>query len=198
MKQMKLWWRKIAVVFITILTLGIYTPTNLLEVDADKRDDSNLSSSSDIETTSVIEETTQSYIAEDPREAYLEHLHKEAKELSLEKFGPRITDKVENEFAAVILPQMETLLANLVEHSEEYKDIAITEKPSEGYGERIFNVSNNNTNETLVKFHVRRENRPLEGHYFNFHYHLNEDRFQKHYHIGDIYWDKNTPPKWMA
>ncbi len=198
MKQMKLWWRRIAVVFITILTLGIYTPTNLLEIDADKRSDSNLSSSSDIETTSVIEETTQSYIVGNPKEVYLEHLHKEAKELSLEKFGPRITDKVENEFAAVILPQMETLLADLVEHSEEYKDIAITEKPSEGYGERIFNVSNNNTNETLVKFHVRRENRPLEGHYFNFHYHLNKDRFQKHYHIGDIYWDKNTPPKWMA
>lgn len=195
---MKLWWRRIAVVFITILTLGIYTPTNLLEIDADKRSDSNLSSSSDIETTSVIEETTQSYIVGNPKEVYLEHLHKEAKELSLEKFESRITDKVENEFAAVILPQMETLLADLVEHSEEYKDIAITEKPSEGYGERIFNVSNNNTNETLVKFHVRRENRPLEGHYFNFHYHLNKDRFQKHYHIGDIYWDKNTPPKWMA
>ena len=195
---MKHWWRKIAVVFITILTLGIYTPTNLLEVDANKRDDSSVSSSSDLETTSVIEETTQSYNVEDPREAFLGHLHEEAKKLSIEKFGTRIAGKVEDEFSAMILPQMELVLSDLVEHSDIYKDIAITEKPSDGYGERIFNVSNNSTSKTLAKFHVRRENRPLEGYYFNFHYHLSEDGFQKHYHIGDIYWNKNTPPKWMA
>ncbi|MFD1064672.1 YpjP family protein [Oceanobacillus locisalsi] len=195
---MKLWWRRIAVVFITILTLGIYSPTNLLEVDADKRSDSNISSSSDIETASVLKETTQSYIVEDARQAYLKHLQKEAKALSLEKFGPKITDKVEGEFAAVIFPQMETMLADLVEHAEAYQDIAITEKPSKGYGERMFNVSNSHSGETLVKFHVRRENRPLEGHYFHFHYHLNADGFQKHYPIGDIYWDRNTPPKWKA
>ncbi|WP_080872149.1 YpjP family protein [Oceanobacillus timonensis] len=195
---MKLWWRRIAVVFITILTLGIYSPTNLLEVDADKRSDNSVSSSSDIDTASVIKEATQSYIVEDARASYLKHLQKEAKVLSLEKFGPKITDKVEDEFAAAILPQMETMLVDLVEHSEAYNDIAITEKPSKGYGERMFNVSNNRSGETLVKFHVRRENRPLEGHYFHFHYHLSEDGFQKHHPIGDIYWDRNTPPKWMT
>ncbi|GIO24627.1 YpjP family protein [Oceanobacillus sp. J11TS1] len=195
---MKLWWRKIAVVLITIVTLGMYTPTNLLEVDADKRSDNSLSSPSDVETVPVITESTQSYIVKGSRESFLEQLQEEAKELSLEKFGPRIADRVEDEFTAVILPQMETVLAGLVEHSPVYKDIAITEKPSDGYGERIFNVSNNSTEETLAKFHVRRENRPLEGHYFNFHYHLSEDGFQKHHYIGSIYWDKNTPPKWMA
>ncbi|MFD1415991.1 YpjP family protein [Oceanobacillus jeddahense] len=192
------WWRKIAVVFITILTLGIYTPTNLLEVDADKRANSSVSSSSDIDAASAAVDTTQSYIIEDPREAFLENLHEEAKTLSIAKFGPRIADKLEDEFTVMILPQMEIVLADLVEQSAMYKDVAITEKPSEGYGERIFNVSNNSTNETLAKFHVRRENRPLEGYYFNFHYHLSEDGFQKHYHMGDIYWNKNTPPKWMA
>ncbi|WP_152657028.1 YpjP family protein [Oceanobacillus sp. CFH 90083] len=195
---MKLWWRRIAVIFITILTLGIYTPTNLLEIDADKQEDSSVSSSPDIEVTSVLKEPTSSYIVKDAREAYLEHLHEEAKELSLEKFGPRIAEKLENEFTAVILPQIEAVLNDFVGHSQDYKDIAITEKPSSGYGERIFNISNHSTNETLAKFHVRRENRPLEGYYFNFHYHLKEDGFQKHYKIGDIYWDKNTPPKWMA
>ncbi|WP_040978076.1 YpjP family protein [Oceanobacillus jeddahense] len=192
------WWRKIAVVFITILTLGIYTPTNLLEVDADKRANSSVSSSSDIDAASAAGDTTQLYIIEDPREAFLENLHEEAKTLSIAKFGPRIANKLEDEFTVMILPQMEKVLADLVEQSAMYKDVAITEKPSEGYGERIFNVSNNNTNETLAKFHVRRENRPMEGYYFNFHYHLSEDGFQKHYHMGDIYWNKNTPPKWMA
>lgn len=195
---MKIWWRKIAVVFITILTLGIYTPTSLLEVDADEQNDRDMASSSGVETPPSVAEVPQPYIAEDSRETFLKQLHEEAKERSLEKFGPRIAEKVEEEFIEVILPQIETVLADLVEHSPAYKDIVLTENPSDGYGERIFNVSNRQTNQKLAKFHVRRENRPLDGHYFNFHYHLYADRFQKHYTIGTIYWDKNTPPKWMA
>ena len=76
--------------------------------------------------------------------------------------------------------------------------IKITEQPSGNYSEKIFNLSDGASGKELIRFHVRTEKRPLEGYYYNFHYHTYEDRFVAHHNVGDIYWSKNTPPKWLS
>src|SRR5699024_7191724 len=101
---------------------------------------------------------------------YLTIMQEQAKIQSMAKFGPRIAEQVEDEFNTVILPEMEKVLEQLyAEAGEEMAPYySITENPAEGYGERIFNVMDLRTEEDIAKFHVRRDNRPLDGHYFNF------------------------------
>lgn len=200
---MKLWMKKIAVAIIAIATLGMYTPTALLEVDADENKN-DLSAKADYnqETLTIAEQAIEDYQATILEEEtdYLTDLQEQARIQSLLKFGPRIAEQVEDEFTAVILPKMEAVLENLFAEAdeEEVPYYGITENPAKGYGERIFNVSDLRNGEELARFHVRRDNRPLDGHYFNFHYHLSNDNFKAHHNLGEIYWDKNTPPKWMA
>lgn len=198
---MKIWWRKIAVVLITILTLGMYSPTTLLEVDAQKENGSvSSSSNADQETVARTIEIQDDIPAttEEDLDTALNRLMSQAQEQSMIKFGTKIATKVEDEFNQEILPKIEEVLHTLLEETETaYTFLSITEDPSSGYGERIFNVYDEKTKQHVAKFHVRRDNRPLEGHYFNFHYHLSTDKFKVHHDIGDIYWDKNTPPKWM-
>ena len=123
----------------------------------------------------------------------------QAKEKALTKFGPRISGSIEQEFTDLILPQIESVLGSILNESgESYTYYSIAEEPAGGYGERIFNVYDELGKKNIAKFHVRRDNRPLEGYYFNFHYHLSSDSFKEHHQIGDIYWNKNMPPKWMA
>lgn len=187
---MNLWMRKLAVALIAILTLGLYTPTYLIadeennEVITPKEND-NQELAVDVHSES--EEETNS----------IEYLTEKAKEQSFAKFGPKITKKVENEFNQIILPNIEEALNSILEDSD-LMYVSITEQPAKGYGERIFNVYNELTKEDIAKFHVRRDNRPQDGFWFNFHYHLKEDNFEAHHLLGEIYWDKNTPPKWMS
>lgn len=198
---LKLWMKRIFVALVAIATLGMYTPTALLEVDAEESKN-NLS-----EKTDVDQEVHQPDIAnlgnyetilEEPD--YIKILQEQARNYSLQKFGPRIREQVGDEFMDVILPKMEEVIERLVaeggEDSARYYEI--TEKPAKGYGERIFHVTDQRTGKDLIWFHVRRDNRPLEGYYFNFHYHLSKDGYQEHHELGEIYWDKNTPPKWMS
>ncbi|MHA6250524.1 YpjP family protein [Oceanobacillus sp. CAU 1775] len=195
---MKLWMKKIAVVMVAILTLGTYTPAALLDIHGEDNKN-NLSSKSD--SVTVEKQQVSDYQTTLQEEVdYLASIQAQAKAQSLLKFGPRIAEQVEDEFISIILPQIETVLADLFAEADEdtVPYYGITENPANGYGERIFNVTDLRTEEDLAKFHVRRDNRPLDGYYFNFHYHLSNDGFKEHHHIGDIYWDKNTPPKWMA
>jgi hypothetical protein len=185
---MNLWMRKIAVALIAILTLGLYTPTYLI---ADEENNEVISpKENDTHDLAVKFHSTDETVG-------ISSLTEKAREQSLAKFGPRISEKVENEFNQVILPNIEQALESILVN-EEVTYISITEQPSKGFGERIFNVYNELTNEDIAKFHVRRDNRPLEGYWFNFHYHLKEDNFEAHHTLGEIYWDKNTPPKWMS
>ncbi len=199
---MKIWMKKIAVALITIVTLGMYTPTALLEVDADdNKDDFSSKADYNQEALASTEQAIEDYhsVIYEEETDYLVQLQEQAKAQSLLKFGPRITDQVGDEFSAVILPQIEAVLEDLyVAAGDEAPYYGITENPAKGYGERIFNVTDLRTGDDLARFHVRRDNRPLDGHYFNFHYHLNKDGFKEHHDLGEIYWDKNTPPKWMA
>ena len=203
---MKLWMRKALVTLIAVVTLGMYTPTALLEVEAEESKN-NLATKADIDqaeqqTRVETYETYETYepVLEETEPDYIKLLQEQARIQSLAKFGPRITERVGDEFMEVILPKMESVLESLAEEAGE--DVAryyeITEKPARGYGERIFHVTDQRTGKDVIWFHVRRDNRPLEGYYFNFHYHVWKDGFQEHHELGEIFWDKNTPPKWMT
>src|SRR5699024_12744030 len=88
----------------------------------------------------------------------------------------------------MILPEIENVITHmLTDMEDEAPYIGITEKPSTGYGERIFNIYDYRTQRDIARFDVRRDNRPQDGYWFNFHYHLGDDNFEKHYEIGEIY-----------
>lgn len=123
-----------------------------------------------------------------------------AKEQSYIKFGTKIGPKISNEFDSIIFPKMEEAIAMTVEGLDDKSlaSLTISEKPSGNYGEKIFNITNNETGMDLIRFHVRTEKRPQDGYFYNFHYHSAEDDFMAHNNLGDIYWEKNTPPKWLS
>ncbi|WP_237566134.1 YpjP family protein [Oceanobacillus massiliensis] len=198
--------RKLVVVLVTIATLGIYTPSALLQVDAEENKDT-FSSNTDVnESVSESAEAEKIDFNFERAEEYsidsvLNQLTEKAKQQTITKFGPKIAGQVEDEFSSIILPNIEAVLQTIVEDSataDNFTYLEITEDPAKGYGERIFNVYDRKKEQNIAKFHVRRDHRPLEGYYFNFHYHISSDGFKEHHDIGEIYWDKNTPPKWMA
>ncbi|HEY4601694.1 MAG TPA: YpjP family protein [Cerasibacillus sp.] len=208
---MKLWLRKIVVAFVAVMTLGLYIPPIALTLDADESKDAISEKSNIDEQQSAVavveheirdERRSQPTLEDRPtaRETYLEHLTEGAKEQAFMKFGPRMIDRVEDEFTTDILPVIEDVIEAVIDRADEDElaYYAITEEPAHGFGERIFNVYDVRNQSDLVRFHVRRENRPLEGYWFNFHYHLSDDQFETHHDIGEIYWDKNIPPKWMS
>ncbi|GIO26623.1 YpjP family protein [Ornithinibacillus bavariensis] len=189
---MNRWMRKIAVALIAVLTFGLYTPTYLI---ADENNNKEVISPEDSNRGNVAVLPIRQEAQEETD--IIRTLTEKAKQQSLKKFGPKISEKVEDEFMEVILPNIELALKSIVKE-DEAAYISITEQPSNGYGERIFNLHNEQTNQDIAKFHVRRDNRPQEGYWFNFHYHVMEDNFEQHHALGEIYYDKNTPPKWMA
>lgn len=208
---MKLWLRKLVVAFVAVMTLGIYIPPITLTADADESKDA-ISEKSNINDERSTAAVTENEIEEEQwgqqtfgdfpalKEVYLEQLTENAKDQAFMKFGPRMIDRLEDEFTTDILPVIEDVLEAVFDQADEdeLRYYAITEEPARGFGERIFNVYDMRDQSDLIRFHVRRENRPLEGYWFNFHYHLSDDQFEAHYDIGEIYWDKNIPPKWMS
>ncbi|TMW70481.1 hypothetical protein FGB90_17500 [Alteribacter natronophilus] len=130
----------------------------------------------------------------------IDRITEEAREHTLRKLGPKISRQIEDEVMSAIMPNMEDVLNTIIEEAGEdrYSGFTVSEEPSAGYGERIFNIHDTETDEDVAKFHVRRDNRPRDGYWFNFHYHLSRDNFEEHHQLGEVYWDKNTPPKWMS
>jgi len=200
---MKLWMRKIAVAIVAIMTFGFYVPPGLT-TDVEAENNKNELSNSDINqetVTSVLEilEEDEPELAQS-KDDHLHTLTDQAKELTLIKLGPRITSKLDENFMDTILlnieDTMDSILSGLPE--EKYAYLNITETPAVGFGEKIFHIYDDETNEDIIRFHVRRDHRPWEGYWFNFHYHINADDFEGHHEIGEIFWDKNMPPKWMA
>lgn len=199
---MKLWMRKITVVLVTIMTLGLYVPPLSLDVDAEENKDALASNpdSFDGATLTVTEIAEDEIIPDNDEDYFIETLTEKAKEQTITKLGPRIAEQIDNEFFDDILHNMEDVVQSVLvdagEDASEY--IGITEHPSKGFGEKIFNIYDYRTHKDVARFHVRRDNRPLEGYWFNFHYHLSNDGFEEHHVIGEIFWDKNVPPKWMS
>jgi len=204
---MKIWMRKVAVVLVTIMTLGIYVPPISLDVDAEENKDALSSKSDNHEAISNAVSEVKEEIdykldsdEDEDKDYFIQSITEEAKEQTITKLGSRIVNQIDEEFLNDILLNMgevlQTILVDTNENGSQY--YGITERPSEGPGEKIFNIYDYRTQKDVAKFHVRRDNRPLEGYWFNFHYHLSNDNFEEHHEIGEIYWDKNIPPRWMS
>lgn len=181
------------------MTLGVYIPPTYLNVNAEE---SNEAVSSEVDVSIPAAEATRE---EDTIDAdydngdFISLLTEQAKKQTHMKLGPRIMNQVEDNFTNTILPNMEMVLTNVLEDAQKASPfLAITEGPSQGNGEKIFTIYDYQTKKDIARFDVRRVKRPLEGYWFNFHYHVNADDFQEHHEIGEIYWDKNSPPKWMS
>ena len=204
--KMPLWMKKSVVVLLSIMTLGLVSPNDFYwfdeakatKPDNDKALGNAVFEENSIAAPSVYIESDHETEEIDERMRLLENLSEKAEQNSYIKFGDRIGPRIEDEFTSIILPKMEEAIAAYVNEcpDAELPYIAITENPSSGLGEKIFNVYNSNTKENLILFHVRRENVPQEGHWFNFHYHTAADQFVAHHSLGSIYWDKNAPPHW--
>ncbi|QQZ11099.1 YpjP family protein [Heyndrickxia vini] len=198
---MKQWLRKSVVVLVSILTFGLVTPAHAFwnenqEVDKVKHESAN----SSYQQTSTNENVFITDKENVDRQQLINRLMIEAEKQSYEKFGSKITPVIEDEFREVILPKIQEAIEMTIAQypNEELSSLAITETPSAGVGEKIFHIYNAKTREDIIRFHVRRDHPPMDGYYFNFHYHTRFDEYQAHHDLGKIYWDKNTPPKWMA
>lgn len=197
------WLRKSFVVMVTILTFGMITPSQAFLFDHANGDRSSKRETIESETTDnhVVEKEfhdTQSSILD--RESFIQNMVKEAEDQAYIKFGPRIKPVIEDEFKEVILPKIERAIETVAFQFNEgnLSNLAITEFPSGGNSEKIFHIIDRTKKQDIIRFHVRKDHPPQEGYYFNFHYHTYHDQFQTHHDLGVIYWDKNTPPKWMS
>lgn len=202
---MKLWMKRISVFLITLMTLGLYTPPIHLNTDTDNDEYfTEKSKASDeiaapvFDVADEIDFTQES----DTTDYIINSITEKAKEQTISKMGPRIINQIETDVMATILPNLEEVLQMILADAgeDQINYYGISEQPlsTSGYGEKIFNIYDFRTKKDVARFDVRRDNRPGEGYWFNFHYHLSGDNFVEHHHIGEIYWDKNMPPKWMA
>lgn len=193
------WIRKSLVVFVSILTFGLVSPSpsSLYNNNNNDKKPSDESKTPFLEERKLELESIEDE-ALNEREKVLSQIMQEAEMQSYMKFGRKIKPVIEEEFRVAILPNMEKAIAEVTSifPEEDLSQLTVTEFPSAGVAERIFHLQKNN--EDIIRFHVRRDRPPQEGYWFNFHYHTYHDQFHGHYYLGEIYWDKNTPPKWMS
>lgn len=199
---MNRWMRKTLVILFTIVTFGLVAPPAALTIG----EQSSKHSLKETETTFQVAEQdnfgpfdTFEEVGQ-TKEEYISDLIIQAKQQSYEKFGTKIGEVIDEEFNEVIFPKIEEVIAYYVneQDDDQFRNIAISRRPSGGLGEKIFHIYNRETNEDVLRFHVRRDHPPQQNYAFNFHYHTYHDSFQSHKELGVIYWDHNTPPKWKT
>lgn len=202
---MKTWVKKSIVIMVSFLTFGLITPTHEIWEAFDHNPSNRASIGPEPRTSTAVAAEHDDYQDEqiqiqEEEIDYNALLLDAAREQSYIKFGTKVGPKISNEFDSIIFPKMEEAIAMTVANlgDQSAASLTISEKPSGHYGEKIFNVINNETGADVIRFHVRTEKRPQEGYYYNFHYHSAEDEFMVHHNLGDIYWEKNTPPKWLS
>ncbi|WP_243385172.1 YpjP family protein [Bacillus kexueae] len=193
---MNKWVRKSLVALFTIATFGLVTPPAALTADENYPNTSTHSQESSESTLAnvVVSESFEEQKHEDFAHIILE----QAKLQSFEKFGGKIGPQIEEEFNAVIFPKMEEEIHTFLQEEEHFDQLVLSNNPSGGRGEKIFHLYDEKTGQDLLRFHVRIDHPPQEGYWFNFHYHTYHDHFSTHYELGSIFWDYNTPPKWMT
>lgn len=195
-KTVKKWLQKSLIIMVALLTFGVITPGHELWNALQDKGDSKLEEGPTKDASYHIGLAEPEVDQPSLEEAFVQS----AKQLSYEKFGTKIGPIIEDEFDEVIFPKIEEAIHVTLRDSEDLhkRRLAISEKPAGDYGEKIFHVYDKDLRKDLIRFHVRTDKRPQEGYYFNFHYHVAEDEFTSHRTIGDIYWSKNTPPKWLS
>ncbi|MED3662344.1 YpjP family protein [Ureibacillus terrenus] len=199
---MKKWLKQSLVFLVALITLGFIPPSHSIWEQLENGQDSNRTTSSDYNNIDVQEETVgeapseEGLAADDPIGSIIRLAH----EQSYIKFGSKIGPVIEDEFEERIFPAMAQIIASKLDRLDDQAKqyLTITEKPGGNYSEKIFHIADGRTGKDLLRFHVRTEKRPQEGYYYNFHYHTYEDDYESHYTIGDIYYSKNTPPKWLS
>ncbi|MEK4522138.1 YpjP family protein [Psychrobacillus sp. FSL W7-1457] len=191
---MKKWFQKSIIITVAFLTFGLISPNHVIWEQL-------LESKVPMKSVSA-EKHTVEYDQVSLKESidYSEKITLAAKEQAYIKFGARIGPVIQNEFDEVIFPRIQEAINTTLVSVDDQKaaNLAITEQPSGEYYEKIFHIFDETTKKDLMRFHVRTDKKPLDGYYFNFHYHLAEDKYSKHYALGEIYWSKNTPPKWLS
>ncbi|MBB5172605.1 YpjP family protein [Texcoconibacillus texcoconensis] len=209
---MKLWLKKISVVLITLMTVGMYIPPTYLDgnaesskavSDSEDQGEALAAEPNAVNTEESLDEDSsieEAFADLDSNTYVIDALSEQAVDYTMAKLGPKIIEKVEDDVMTTILPNIEEVLEMLLheEDPEKLKYLSISELGSSPYGEKIFHLYDDLSEEEIAMFHVRRDKKPKDGYWFNFHYHLSDDDFEEHYNIGDVYWDKNTPPKWMS
>jgi hypothetical protein len=221
--EMPLWLRKIVVALITVFTLGLVTPpANFLANVSGSTSKANLvNSNSEDATKDTIQNVTLSVEQSNTEPNYrlpwpevaagleseenidtyfMDYSKYHVNQQAMTKFGERISSKIGEQFTNEISPKIyEAIELFTKEVSEDsIPHLTITEKPSSGYGEKIFHIYDVRDGADRFRVHVRREHPPQNGYWFSFHYHTISDQFQAHHDLGKIFWDNNTPPKWMA
>jgi hypothetical protein len=192
---MKNWIQKTLVITVALLTFGVISPNHVIwENLLDEKTNSKSISSQNTPHTYAVD------WADEHPSTFIEDAVTQAKEQSLLKFGTRIGPVISDEFDEVIFPKIqEAIEMTLVGmDNRTLKSLEISQNPSGEHSEKIFHIFDTETRSDIIRFHVRTDRKPQEGYFFNFHYHTVEDKFAKHYSLGDIYWSKNTPPKWLS
>ncbi|NYF24736.1 YpjP family protein [Sporosarcina sp. JAI121] len=199
---MKRWLQKTLIVAVALLTFGAISPnheiwTSLQDKDISKHavDPSRSDDYSIGLADSLADESSN-----DNSESIEELFIMSAKKLSYMKFGTKVGPVIADEFDNIIFPKIEEAIQMTLASSGDLdkRRLAISEKPAGDYSEKIFNVYDLQDRKDLIRFHVRTEKRPQDGYFYNFHYHTANDGFIAHHSIGDIYWAKDTPPKWLS
>nr|WP_239454462.1 YpjP family protein [Bacillus suaedaesalsae] len=186
----------------TILTFGLVTPPQIIITEAKSNNPAKVNGIEENQANHELETFTDDYISTETydKEHFTLYAIQKAEEQSVKKFGPIIEETIGDEFREVILPKMEEVIMTLSDELEknQLQHLVISNKPTGGVSEKIFHIYDSRSGKDIIRFHVRRDHPPLEGYYFNFHYHTYQDQFQSHYELGSIYWSKDTPPNWHA
>lgn len=193
------WLQKSLIIAVALLTFGVITPTHDIWSGLQEKGGSKHTAGPSVESDDYYIGLAEPELVNDLKsieEAFIVS----AKELSYEKFGTRIGPVITEEFDEVIFPKIdEVIRMTLIDTNDLHKRrLAISERPAGNYSEKIFHVFDKDEKRDLIRFHVRTDKRPQDGYFFNFHYHIAEDEFTTHHTIGDIYWSKDTPPKWLT
>lgn len=199
---MKKWVQKTIVVMVALLTFGAISPNHEIWTTLqDKGQPKHTEDPTRISEYAIgLDNTVYAEEEEIASEQIEDSFVTAAKEISYLKFGTKIGPVIGDEFDEVIFPKIEEAIQLTLAQSGDLhkRKLAISERPAGDYSEKIFNVYDLDTRKDLIRFHVRTEKRPQDGYFFNFHYHVAGDGFLTHHSIGDIYWSKNTPPKWLS
>lgn len=194
------WLQKSLIIAVALLTFGVITPAH--DIWSSFQDKSDLKhAEGPLEQINYDIGFAEPQLEEQEQYQSVEDVFiTSAKELSYQKFGTKIGPVITNEFDDLIFPKIDEAIRMTLKNSDDVTTprLAISERPSGDYSEKIFHVYDKNNNKDLIRFHVRTDKRPQDGYFFNFHYHISEDEFTVHHTIGDIYWSKDTPPKWLS
>jgi hypothetical protein len=192
--------RKSLLILLSILTLGLVSPSQFdqnVKADGLSKPDSFETAASE---SSLAAPKVEKEESDFDREKFINELIDKAEVQSYQKFGSRIKPVIQDEFREIILPKIETAISQTaaIFPEEDVRSLSITEQPGGGNSEKIFHIKNMATGKDILRFHVRRDNPPLDGFWFNFHYHTIFDGYETHHDLGSIYWSKDIPPKWMS